>query len=177
LSATGIECFESAAHRVLMEGVRGGDKAPGEYRRIPVWIGPDRHDPSKARYLPINAGDLPGAMGEWEKYLHAEAPDKLVQLAVVHAEFESLHPFLDGNGRVGRMLVPLFLWQQGLIRATAWCRYFLEALRAQAEANHAVAMSIIELYAKLKRDAVEWTHSQCAVQALDWMAEGSEAFK
>jgi hypothetical protein len=58
------------------------------------------------------------------------------------------------------MLVPLFLWQQGLIRATAWCRYFLEALRAQAEANHAVAMSIIELYAKLKRDAVEWTRTR-----------------
>lgn len=68
-----------------MEGVRGGDKTLGEYRRIPVWIGSERHDPSKARYLPA-------AMGEWEKYLHAEAPDKLVQLAVVHAEFESLHP-------------------------------------------------------------------------------------
>ena len=187
-----------AAHRVLMEGVRGGDKAPGEYRRIPVWIGPDRHDPSKARYLPINAGDLPAGMGEWEKYLHADVPDKLVQLAVIHAEFESLHPFLDGNGRVGRMVVPLFLWQQRLIRAplfyvsayfeadrdayydgllsvsrdrdwTAWCKYFLEALRSQAEANHVVVMSIIDLYAKLKRDAVEWTHSQYAVQALDWM--------
>ena len=187
-----------AAHRVLMEGVRGGDKAPGEYRRIPVWIGPDRHDASTARYLPINAGELPTAMGEWEKYLHAEVPDKLVQLAVIHAEFESLHPFLDGNGRVGRMLVPLFLWQQHLIRAplfyvsayfeanrdayydgllsvsrdrdwTAWCRYFLVALRAQAEANNVVVMSIINLYAKLKHDAVEWTHSQYAVQALDWM--------
>ena len=56
-------------------------------------------------------------MSEWEKYLHADAPDRLVQLAVIHAEFESLHPFLDGNGRVGRMLVPLYLWQQQLIRA------------------------------------------------------------
>jgi Fic family protein len=188
----------AGAHRVLMSDVRGGDKAPGEYRRIPVWIGSDRHDPSKARYLPIGAGDLPAAMGEWEKYLNADAPDKLVQLAVVHAEFESLHPFLDGNGRVGRMLVPLFLWQQGLIRAplfyvsayfeanrgayydgllsvsrdrdwTAWCKYFLEALRSQAESNHAVVVSIMDVYARLKRDAVEWTHSQYAVQALDWM--------
>jgi len=187
-----------AAHRVLMEGVRGSDKAPGEYRRIPVWIGPDRHDPSKARYLPISAGELPAAMGEWEKYLHADSPDKLVQLAVIHAEFESLHPFLDGNGRVGRMLVPLFLWQQQLIRAplfyvsayfeanrgayydgllsvsrdrdwTAWCKYFLEALRTQADANHVVVMSIINLYARLKHDTVDWTHSQYAVQALDWM--------
>lgn len=187
-----------AAHSVLMEGARGGDKAPGEYRRIPVWIGPDRHNPATARYLPINAGDLPAAMGEWEKYLHADEPDQLVQLAVIHAEFESLHPFLDGNGRVGRMLVPLYLWQRQLIRAplfyvsaylethrgayydgllsvsrdrdwTAWCRFFLEALRVQAERNHAVVMAILDLYAQLKRDAVEWTHSQYAVQALDWM--------
>ena len=179
-------------------GVRGSDKAPGEYRRIPVWIGPDRHNPSKARYLPINAGDLPAAMGAWEKYMHADAPDKLVQLAVVHAEFEALHPFLDGNGRVGRMIVPLFLWQQGLIRAplfyvsgffeadrgayydgllsvsrdrdwTGWCRYFLEALRTQAEANHAVVIAILALYDRLKHDALEWTRSQYAVPALDWM--------
>ena len=187
-----------AAHRVLMQGVRGGSKAPGEYRRVPVWIGPDQHDPRKARYLPIDAGDLPAGMGEWEKYLHADAPDKLVQLAVIHAEFESLHPFLDGNGRVGRRLIPLFLWQQGLIRAplfyvsayfeanrdayydgllsvsrdrdwTGWCRYFLEALRTQAESNHAVVMAIVEIYARLKRDAVDSTHSQYAVQALDWI--------
>lgn len=187
-----------AAHRVLMEGVRGGDQAPGEYRRIPVWIGPDRHDPSTARYLPINAAELPAGMGEWEKYLHADVPDKLVQLAVIHAEFESLHPFLDGNGRVGRMLVPLFLWQERLIRAplfyvsayfeadrgayydallsvsrdrdwTLWCKYFVEALKAQAEANHARVMAIIDLYGRLKRETVEWTHSQYAVQALDWM--------
>lgn len=188
----------TAAHRVLMEGVRGGDKAPGEYRRIPVWIGPDRHDASTARYIPISAGDLPAGMGEWEKYLHADAPDKLVQLAVIHAEFESLHPFLDGNGRVGRMLVPLFLWQQGLIREplfyvsayfeanrgayydgllsvsrdrdwTAWSRFFLQALKTQADSNHAVVMSIVDLYARLKRDVVEWSHSQYAIQALDWM--------
>lgn len=185
-------------HRVLMEGVRGGNKDPGEYRRIPVWIGSDRNDPSKARYLPINAAALPAGMSEWEKYMHADAPDRLVQLAVIHAEFESLHPFLDGNGRIGRMLIPLFLWQSQLIRAplfyvsgyfeanrdayydallsvsrdrdwTAWCSYFLEALRAQAEANHAVVLSIIELYARLKRDAANWTHSQYAVLAIDWM--------
>jgi Fic family protein len=187
-----------AAHRVLMEGVRGGGKAPGEYRRIPVWIGADRHKPNAARYLPIDAAQLPAGMGEWEKYMHADAPDRLVQLAVIHAEFESLHPFLDGNGRVGRMLVPLYLWHRQLIRAplfyisayfeadrgayydgllsvsrdrdwTGWCRYFLEALRTQAERNHAVVEEIIGLYAQLKRDAVEWTHSQYAVQALDWM--------
>ena len=171
---------------------------PGQYRRIPVWIGSDRHDQSKARYLPIDAGDLPASMGEWEKHLHADEPDQLVQLAVIHAEFESLHPFLDGNGRVGRMLVPLFLWQRQLIRAplfyvsayfethrgayydgllsvsrdrdwTGWCRYFLQALRTQAQSNYATASAILELHGQLGRDAVQWTRSQYAVQALDWM--------
>lgn len=194
------------AHAVLMEGVRGSNKDPGEYRRIPVWIGPDRHDPATARYIPIAAGELPAGMGAWDNYLNnEEVPDKLVQLAVVHAEFESLHPFLDGNGRVGRMLVPLFLWQTGLIRAplfyvsayleehrgayydallsvsrdrdwTGWCRFFLEALRTQAEKNHATVMAINELYLRQKREVVEWSHSALAVQALDWMY-GRPVFK
>jgi Fic family protein len=189
-----------AAHRVLLDGVRGGDKSPGEYRRIPVWIGPDRHDPATARFVPINAAELPAAMGEWEKYLHADAPDRLVQLAILHAEFEALHPFLDGNGRLGRMLVPLFIWQMGLIRApvfyvsgylevhrqayydallavsrdgdwTGWAAFFLEALRSQAESNHRVATTLLDLHRELRRDVVTWTHSQYAVQALDWMFE------
>ena len=108
--------------------------------------------------MPVEANELPGAMDAWERYIHTETPDKLVQLAVLHAEFEALHPFLDGNGRLGRMLVPLFLWQAGLIRApmfyisayfearrdsyydgllavsrdddwTGWCRFFLDAVR------------------------------------------------
>lgn len=128
-----------------------------------------------------------------------------MQLAVVHAAFESLHPFLDGNGRVGRLIIPLYLWQRGLIRAplfymsgyfeadrgayydgllsisrdrdwTAWCRYFLKALRSQAQADHAVVMAIIDLYARLKRETVEWSRSQYAVQALDWMF-GRPVFK
>ena len=65
--------------------------------------------------MPVGAEELPAAMSAWERYVHREAPDRLVQLAVLHAEFEALHPFLDGNGRLGRMLVPLFLWQCGLI--------------------------------------------------------------
>lgn len=187
-----------AAHRVLLEGVRGGDKSPGEYRRIPVWIGPDRHNAATARFIPISAGELPAAMGEWEKYLHADAPDRLVQLAILHAEFEALHPFLDGNGRLGRMLVPLFIWQMGLIRApvfyvsgyleanrqayydgllavsrdgdwTSWVRFFLQALQAQAEDNHRLAMALLDLHRELRKTFVEWTHSQYAVQALDWM--------
>ena len=106
-----------AAHNVLMQGVRGANKSPGEYRCIPNWIGPPGCDREEARFVPMAADLLPQAMTAWERYMHSEAPDRLVQLAILHGEFEALHPFLDGNGRLGRMLVPLFLWQVDLIRA------------------------------------------------------------
>src|SRR5690625_3747570 len=103
-------------HRVLLAGVRGQGRSPGEYRRIANWIGPPGCTMEEARFVPIAADKLPGAMSVWEHFLHADTPDRLVQLALIHAEFESLHPFLDGNGRLGRMLVPLFLCQSGAIQ-------------------------------------------------------------
>ena len=189
-----------AAHKVLLAGVRGQHKSPGEYRRIPNWIGPPGCSVDEARFVPIGADVLPEAMSAWERYAHAEAPDRLVQLAVLHAEFEALHPFLDGNGRLGRMLVPLFLWQVGLIRTpafyisaffearrdayyegllsvsrdgdwTGWCRLFLEAVRTQAEENLAKALAIRALYDELKHRVPEMTRSQYAIRALDWIFE------
>lgn len=186
------------AHRVLMTGVRGHGKSPGEYRRIPNWIGPPGCAIDDARYVPIGAEKLPDAMGAWERYLHADAPDRLVQLAVIHAEFESLHPFLDGNGRLGRMIVPLYMWQTGLIHRpmfyisayfearrdayyeallsvsrdgdwTGWSRFFLEGVRVQAEDNLAKGKAILELYQTLKRRVAEMTRSQYAIHALDWI--------
>ena len=105
------------AHAVFLDGVRGHNKSPGEYRRIPNWVGPPGCKIEEARYVPIGAEALPEAMGRWEKYIHEDAPDRLVQLGILHAEFESLHPFLDGNGRLGRMLIPLFMAKHGLLRA------------------------------------------------------------
>ena len=112
------------AHAVLMRGVRGEGKAPGEFRRLSNWIGPPGCTIEEAAFVPVGADALPVAMSAWERYIHGDAPDRLVQLAVLHAEFEALHPFLDGNGRLGRMLVPLFLWQFGLIRAP---RFYISA--------------------------------------------------
>ena len=118
------------AHRILLAGVRGEGKSPGEYRRVPNWIGPSGCTIDEATFVPVAAGKLPEAMGAWESYIHREAPDRLVQLAILHAEFEALHPFLDGNGRLGRMLVPLFLWRSGLIRAPRfYVSAYLEARR------------------------------------------------
>ena len=187
-------------HRVLLDGVRGHGKAPGEYRRLPNWIGPPGCSQDEARYVPIAADRLPDALGAWEQYLHADTPDRLVQLAVIHAEFEALHPFLDGNGRLGRILVPLFLWQTGLLRQpmfyisayleahretyydrlmgvsaegdwTGWCRFFLEAVRYQAEENLQKAAAVLALYEELKPGITELTRSQYAIHALDWIFE------
>ena len=104
------------AHRIVLSGVRGEGKSPGDYRRIPNWIGPPGCTLEEATFVPVGAERLTAAMSAWERYVNQDAPDRLVQLAVIHAEFEALHPFLDGNGRLGRMLVPLSLWQCGLIR-------------------------------------------------------------
>lgn len=189
-----------AAHATLMQGVRGEGKAPGEYRRIPNWIGPPGCSIENATFVPIDAAKLPDAMGTWESYIHADAPDRLVQLAILHAEFEALHPFLDGNGRLGRMLVPLFLWQHDLIQApmfyisayfearredyydgllavsrgddwTGWCRLFLQAMQAQAEDNLARAQGILDLYDDMKSRVVELTRSHHAIRFLDWIFE------
>lgn len=186
------------SHRVLLTGARGENKSPGEYRRIPNWIGPPNCTIEEARFVPIGADRLPDAMSAWERYVHEDAPDRLVQLAVLHAEFEALHPFLDGNGRLGRMLVPLFLWQRGLVRRpvfyasaffearrdayyegllsvsrdgdwTGWCRFFLQAVQSQAEENLAKAQGILDLYIEIKRRLPTIIRSQHAVLALDWM--------
>ena len=193
------------AHRVLLSGVRGEHSSPGDYRRIPNWIGPPGCAVEEARFVPIGAEKLAEAMSAWERYAHEDAPDRLVQLAILHAEFEALHPFLDGNGRLGRMLVPLFLWQRDLIGRpmfyisayfearrdayyerllavsrdddwTGWCRFFLEAAHAQAEDNLAKARGILDLYEGMKRRVAEMTRSQYAIHALDWIF-GQPIFK
>ncbi len=188
-------------HKVLMDSVRGHGKSPGAYRRVPNWIGTPGCTQETARYVPISADKLPDAMGQFEKYIHDEgAADKLIQLAILHAEFEALHPFLDGNGRLGRMLIPLFLWQAGLIQQpmfymsayleanrdyyydtllaiskegawTEWCFFFLKGLQAQATENGQKATQILELYNRMKIELVELTHSQYGIHALDWIFE------
>lgn len=185
------------AHHVLLDGVRGENKTPGEYRRLPNWIGPYHCDIEAARFVPPAADRIPELMSGWERYLHGPALDKLVQLAILHAEFEAIHPFLDGNGRLGRLLVPLFLVDKQLLSSpdfyvsaylearreeyynrllavsrdgdwTGWCAFFLEALTAQARDNEAKAKQILNLYQSKKDWIAEQTHSQYAVRALDW---------
>jgi Fic family protein len=100
-------------HAHLLEGVRGGETDPGEFRRSQNWIGGTR--PGNARFVPPPAHEVMPAMGELEKFLHdqpARTPI-LLKAALSHAQFETIHPFLDGNGRVGRLLITLLLCAPG----------------------------------------------------------------
>jgi Fic family protein len=102
------------AHRRLMKGVRGAEKEPGEIRRSQNWIGGTR--PGNAVYVPPPPREVPRLLGELEKYLHAEdSLPRLVRAGLAHAQFETIHPYLDGNGRLGRLLVTLVLGEWKLL--------------------------------------------------------------
>ncbi|MBV9488286.1 MAG: Fic family protein [Verrucomicrobia bacterium] len=89
-------------HRVSLSSVRGADKARGRFRTVQNWIGSTGCAIEEAKFVPPDPAAIMAAKDQWEKYYHSDEPDPLVQLAVVHAQFESIHPFLDGNGRLGR---------------------------------------------------------------------------
>ena len=103
-------------HGRLMKGVRGDHLMPGEFRRTPNWIGPAGCTPMDATYVPPPVPDMHRALDRFEKYLHQKPTlPPLVRLALVHYQFETIHPFVDGNGRVGRLLIPLLLCHEKLL--------------------------------------------------------------
>ena len=102
-------------HAILLDSVRGRDKGRGSFRKTQNWIGAPGTPIEDADFVPPDPMLLDSALADWEKYYHADRPDPLVQLAVVHAQFEIVHPFLDGNGRIGRILIPLFLYEKRLL--------------------------------------------------------------
>jgi Fic family protein len=187
------------AHALLMTGVRGQEKNPGQYRSEQNWIGPRGCQIEEAGYVPISVEHLQAGMDRWEVFLADRSQqDQLVQLAMLHLEFEALHPFMDGNGRLGRMLIPLFLFERRLLASpdfymsdyleahredyvarlrevsasgdwTGWCCFFLEGLRRQATENESKARAILALYERVKQQVVELTHSQHALRAVDFL--------
>jgi Fic family protein len=103
-------------HQLLMSGVRGGDKPPGEFRRTQNWLGGTR--PGNARFVPPPASEVVPAMTDLEKFLHddPEPTPILVKAALAHVQFETIHPFVDGNGRVGRLLITLLLCSEKVLQ-------------------------------------------------------------
>jgi len=173
--------------------------ARGKLRTEQNWIGPPGTPIEKAHFVPPEQGLVMEYLDNWEKYYNMERPDALVQLAVLHAQFEIIHPFLDGNGRLGRMIIPIFLYEKKLLsrpmfylsayleehrneyimrlRAlgqvddawNSWIQFFLTAVEQQATINAEKARSIIGLYKRLKEEVIALTHSQFAVPLLDKM--------
>jgi Fic family protein len=105
-------------HEKLMSGVRGGDKRPGEFRRGPVWIGPKGTPIGHAIFVPPPWQEVENSISALEQYVHLpedEADPALIRVALAHAQFETIHPFADGNGRVGRLLITFLLCEQGVL--------------------------------------------------------------
>lgn len=120
-------------HAVLMEGVRGQEKNPGEFRYSQNWIGGQGSTLRNARYIPPNPEDMINAMSDLEKYMNGEdSLDPLIQAALIHYQFETIHPFLDGNGRVGRLLITLFLMEKKILSTPSiYISYFLKMNRIE----------------------------------------------
>ncbi len=188
-------------HNILLSSVRGQDKARGSFRKTQNWIGPHGSPIEQADFVPPDPMYVERALDNWETYYHADQPDPIVQLAIVHAQFEIIHPFLDGNGRIGRILIPLFLFEKELLsrpmfylsayleqhrdeyverlRALGqepdawneWIAFFLRALNEQSRDNADKARAIIDLYARLKERVIAHMHSQYVVPLLDQIFE------
>lgn len=185
-----------AAHQILLSFGRGAAKSPGAYKTEQNYIGEGRKKPFA--FVPISPAALPGGMQALVVFIRDGKLNRLLKTAIAHVEFEALHPFKDGNGRIGRMLITLMLWTSGLIRQphfyvssyferhrddyidmmrrvssndewTEWCVFFLEGLREQAERNIAVATRIFRLYDDLKLRFREELKSEWSVEALDFM--------
>lgn len=187
------------AHELLMQGVRGKDKNPGAFRDTQNWIGRAGSTLEEASFIPIAPKQLPQGMDRWVEYFKGDREcDKLVQLAIIHVEFEALHPFMDGNGRLGRMILPLFLREHGIsknpnfymsgylearreqyiqaMRAvsgegawTDWCEFFLQGIIEQAAQNQSKAAAVLELYQQMRRVVAEITRSQYADLAVEYI--------
>lgn len=187
-----------AAHKMLLGFGRGADKSPGEYKNEQNYL-VDRSR-RNVLFIPISPEQLQPGMDQLFAFIENDAWEILIRTALAHIEFEALHPFKDGNGRIGRMLITLMLWKHGPISAphfhvsgyleerkdeyvdkmreassvgewTAWCVFFLNALEAQANNNLRITEEIRALYDQMKDVFRDTLSSQWSVNALDFIFE------
>ena len=188
--------FVRELHKILMSSVRGQDKTPGEFRKDQNWIGKYGCTIEEASFIPPNPLQLQDHLEAWQRYISSNDVDLLLQTAVMHAQFELLHPFKDGNGRIGRLLIPLFLYQKKKLSQPmfylssylenhreeyyvrlqnishegdwdGWIAFFLTAITIQAKYNNAKLKEIMHLYDSMKKQIHGITHSQYTVHLLD----------
>ncbi len=118
-------------HEKLMQGLRGDHARPGEFRRSQNWIGPPGCTLAGASYVPPPVEELMNCLGQWEDFLSDRAMPPLIQVGLLHYQFEAIHPFLDGNGRVGRLLITLFLIEREILPTPLlYLSAFFEATRS-----------------------------------------------
>jgi Fic family protein len=134
-------------HAELMEGTRGQERHPGEFRRSQNWIGPAGSSLASARFIPPAPEDMRRALAEWELFLHSPRPIPiLIKVGLAHAQLETIHPFLDGNGRVGRLLITFLLCESAVLR------------RPLLYLSHYFKLNRLEYYDRLQavRDKGDW---------------------
>jgi len=186
-------------HERLMTGVRGGYATPGEFRRTQNWIGGAGATLAQARFVPPPPDVLGEHLSAWERFLHERVLPPLVHLALAHYQFEAIHPFLDGNGRVGRLLITLQLCERGLLPAPllylsaffeatrdeyyaglrgvsergdweGWIRYFLNGIARQSEDALSRAERLNAIAAHWRSQVAKKSNSGVASQMLDLIA-------
>ena len=121
-------------HSVLMDGVRGQEKEPGSFRSTQNWIGGQGSTLRTAMYIPPNVEDMKESISDLERYMNMEEDDLdvLIRAALIHYQFETIHPFLDGNGRIGRLMITLYLMEQNVLKTPClYLSYFLKANRIE----------------------------------------------
>ncbi len=184
------------SHRTLLKSTRGKNKTPGSFRRVQNYIAPHGEPIENATFVPPNINEMEKALDNWEKYLHYDENDPLVQLALIKAQFELIHPFLDGNGRIGRLLIPLIMFEKKLLASPSfylssylnqhreeyyarlnsisqngdwdgWISFFLRAISEQAIENSKKVLAILQLYSGMKENVFHATNSKYAIHILD----------
>ena len=184
------------AHQTLLSFGRGAEKSPGQYKSEQNYIGEKRT--KEVSFIPISKEQLPAGMDALINFARTDTQHELIKAAITHAEFEALHPFDDGNGRVGRMLIPLMLWEHRVLSAphffvsdyfeqnkeeylerlrdvsstdawTEWCAFFLRAIDAQATSNIEVVTQIQKHYEEMKFRFREVLRSQHFLAAVDYV--------
>ncbi len=123
----------SKLHQILMVDVRGQHQRPGEIRTSQNWIGPANCNLNEASFVPPPPGEVHGLLGQLENFLHSDSPlPPLIRIGMAHGQFETIHPFLDGNGRIGRLLITLFLVERTVLRKPVlYLSYYFKRHRAE----------------------------------------------
>ena len=186
-------------HLKLMEGVRGEKMKPGEFRTTQNWIGPPGCSLADAAYVPPPIPEMNEALGNWEKFLHSDnSITPLIKCALIHYQFEAIHPFLDGNGRVGRLLISFYLCEKGYLEYPilylsdfferyrneyydlllgvsqngnwdAWLKYFIRGVAEQSKVAEETGYKILGLQKKYRQQLQKESFPMPVFQLLDML--------